>query len=468
MKDGHTCRIATHLEYKDWVESHGIEFREVKGNPAALMQLCVENGMFTYAFLKEALTSFKGWVEELLESAWIACRGTDLIIESPSAMAGVHIAEKLGIPFFGAFTMPWTRTKNYPHPFAVPERNLGYGYNYMSHVLIEQVYWKGTSGLINKWRKNILDRPSINLGALNDHKIPFLYNFSNSIVPKPSDWQEWIDISGYWFLDNPEVNWTPPQSLTDFLNAGPKPVYIGFGSIVVSDPEGLTDLIVKAVQKAGVRAILSKGWSGRLNEKKDNEEYKYPDCIYPLDKVPHDWLFPQVAGVVHHGGAGTTSAGLRAGVPTIIKPFFGDQYFWADRVVDMGVGLSIRKLSVNKLASKLKRIVSDKKMQEKARIIGEKIRSEDGVQNSIQFIYKNLDFASERINELAKSVDNSASWKFNSQILYRTKSNNNSPSIEQPFCEVEEGAVESSEDETVIITSKKKSASYLKFLKSKV
>jgi sterol 3beta-glucosyltransferase len=117
------------------------------------------------------------------------------------------------------------------------------------------------------------------------------------------------------------------------MNHGSKPVYIGFGSIVVADPEEFTNIIIEAVKKSGVRAILSKGWSGRL--KKEPIKIEFPDCIYSVDSIPHDWLFPRVAGVVHHGGAGTTSAGLRAGVPTCIRPFFGDQYFWAERIQEV-------------------------------------------------------------------------------------------------------------------------------------
>jgi sterol 3beta-glucosyltransferase len=275
-------------------------------------------------------------------SCWLACQGTDLIIEAPTAMAGVHIAETLNIPYFGSFTMPWTRTKHYPHPFA--SSHLGGGYNYMSHLLMEQIFWIGISPMVNKFRVRTLNRPPIQLGSLNDHKIPYLYSFSPTVVPHPPDWQDWIHTCGFvkrsmfnrrfWFLDNPENDWTPPESLSAFLANGSKPIYIGFGSIVVNDPEELTEMIVESVVKSGVRAILSKGWSGRSSSGVKVDRV-YPDCIYAIDKIPHDWLFPLVAGVVHHGGAGTTAAGLRAGVPSLIKPFFGDQYFWADRIQEV-------------------------------------------------------------------------------------------------------------------------------------
>lgn len=241
--------------------------------------------------------------------------------------------------------MPWTRTRVYPHPFGVPETPLGSAYNYISHVMMEQVFWKGTQSQVNSWRKKTLGLPAINVSSLAEADVPFLYSFSPSVVPPPYDWPDWIHTCGYWFLDSPEGNkWQPPEGLVEFIQQGPV-FYIGFGSIVVPDPDEMTRTIVEAVQQAGVRAILSKGWSGRLATK-EQEVIEYPPCIYPLERVPHDWLFSKMAGVVHHGGAGTTAAGLRAGIPTLIRPFFGDQFFWADRVQDLGVGICLKTFTV--------------------------------------------------------------------------------------------------------------------------
>ncbi|KAF0474114.1 UDP-Glycosyltransferase/glycogen phosphorylase [Gigaspora margarita] len=403
MKEGHKVRIATHGEYKDWIESHGIEFGYVGGNPAELMRICVENGMFTLGFFREGVTNFRGWLDDLLKTSWDACQGTDLIIESPSAMSGIHIAEALEIPYFRAFTMPWTRTRAYPHAFAVPYHDLKAPYNYSSYVLIENAFWRGIAPQVNRWRKNTLKLRSTNMEKMDAGTVPFLYNFSSNIVPRPYDWSDWICITGYWFLDNPEVGWKAPQTLIDFLDNNRKNdikiVYIGFGSIVVDDPKALTKTIVEAVVKSGVAAILSKGWSDRLQQGKvdNNEKEEYPPCIYPLKSVPHDWLFERIDAVVHHGGAGTTAAGLRAGIPTIIKPFFGDQFFWGDRVESMGIGFHIRKLTVEKLAECLIKATTDELMIKKSSLTGEKIRKEDGVFNAVQAIYKHLEHARQRI-----------------------------------------------------------------------
>lgn len=428
MRHGHTCRIATHEEYKEWVESHGIEFRLVAGDPGELMKLCVDNGMFSISFLREGVAKFRTWIDELLTSAWEACQGTDVLIESPSAMAGIHIAEGLGIPFFGAFTMPWTRTRAFPHPFAIPEHPMGGSYNYMTYVLIEQVLWKGIGWQVNRWRRQSLNLPNVSLDQLNPHRVPFLYAFSPSLVPPPSDWHDWIHPTGFWFLDNPDPGWEPSKELEDFITSEPKPFYVGFGSITVPDPVEFIKTIIDAAVEANVKIILSEGWSSRMQGDKKSE-IVYPDNVFPVKSIPHDWLFPKTAGVVHHGGAGTTSAGLRAGVPTIIKPFFGDQYFWAQQVEKMGAGVYLRRFTSSKLAAAFQSIL-EPIVVEKAAMIGQKIRSENGVETAIGFIYRDLKYAGSRINK-----SNNPTIKNPSQQL----SSLNSPDLNMSFSRITSG-----------------------------
>ncbi|OAV93062.1 hypothetical protein PTTG_27466 [Puccinia triticina 1-1 BBBD Race 1] len=441
QRDGHTCRIASHGEYRTWVEGYGIEYVEIGGDPAELMKICVDNGMFTLGFLKEAFSKFRGWLDELLVSSFDACQGTDLLIESPSTMAGIHIAEALQIPYFRAFTMPWTRTKEYPHAFAVPDRKMGSGYNYMTYTVFDQVFWKAMSGQVNKWRKEKLGLRSTTYEKLEVHKVPFLYNFSPSIVPAPLDWYEWIHVTGYWFIDEHDPNklsqqqpppvqvdsptseptitqsssqkssWDAPPDLLAFLDRAhsqnKKVVYIGFGSIVVPDPEATTKVIIESVKTAGVYAIVSKGWSERLSsgtagkkgkrantsEEEGMAEEEDLSMVYQIAAIPHDWLFPRIDAVCHHGGSGTTGASLRAGIPTIIKPFFGDQFFWAERVESLGIGAGLRKLSVKTLASALTLATSDPTQISRARIVGQLIRNEDGAGKAVECIYRDLDYA---------------------------------------------------------------------------
>lgn len=398
IAQGHQVKIVTHRKFEEWIGLHGVEFAPVEGDPEELMRMCVENGMFTPSFIVEANSKFRVWLDELLATAWEGCQGAELLIESPSAMAGIHIAEALGIPYFRAFTMPWTRTRAYPHAFAVPASKKGGQYNIFTYTLFDNLFWSLTSNQINRWRRKTLGLNATDYNKLQINKVPFLYNFSPNVVVPPLDYSDWIRVTGYWFLDEATA-WKPSQDLVDFIdkarNDNVKLVYVGFGSVPVSDTKFLTQQIVEAVLKADVRCILAKGWSDAFDPDKNNpdQQYKFPDAIYSIGSAPHDWLFKRIDAAVHHGGAGTTGASLRAGVPTIIKPFFGDQYFFATRVEDLGVGIHLKKINVNALGKALWRATHDERMRTKARILGEQIREEDGVGTAINAIYRDLDYA---------------------------------------------------------------------------
>ncbi|KAL9602990.1 MAG: hypothetical protein Q9219_001515 [cf. Caloplaca sp. 3 TL-2023] len=405
LAEGHKPRIATHSEFEPWIRKHGIDFAPVEGDPAELMRICVENGMFTYSFLKEASLKFRGWIDDLLSSAWRASQNSDILIESPSAMAGIHIAEALEIPYFRAFTMPWTRTRAYPHAFAVPDHKMGGAYNYITYVMFDNVFWKAIAGQVNRWRKKELGLRGTNLDKLQPNKVPFLYNFSPSVVVPPLDYSDWIRVTGYWFLDEAS-DWAPPEELSNFIQRAradaKKVVYIGFGSIVVSDPAALTKTVVDSVLKADVRCILSKGWSDRLGAQDASKpEVPLPPEILQIKSAPHDWLFKQIDAAAHHGGAGTTGASLRAGVPTIVKPFFGDQFFFGSRLEDLGVGISMKKLNVSLFSRALWEATHSERMIIKAKVLGEQIRKENGVATAIQAIYRDLEYAKTLIKHRA-------------------------------------------------------------------
>ncbi|KAG6827933.1 hypothetical protein H0H92_009911 [Tricholoma furcatifolium] len=365
MKEGHKVTIVTHEEYRDWIVGFGIGHRTAGGDPGALMKLSVEN-------------KFRPWLDELLLEAWSACYDADVLLESPSAMAGVHVAEALGtsyrpwpkslklknplgIPYFRTFTMPWTKTTEFPHAFLSPPVDSP-AFNSASYVLFSNVMWTATSGQINRWRRHVLKLPNTDMGHLAQSKITTIYNFSQAVVPKPLDWGDTTIVSGYWFLDNPDLSWKPPQSMLDFIQQartdGKPLVYIGFGSITVPNPNRVTERIAKAVVQSDVRAIVCKGWSSRMNKGSDENQVKIPPECYIIDKVPHDWLFPQVDAALHHGGAGTTGASLRAGIPTLIKPWFGDQFFWGARVHRLGAGLRVPSLRVSDLVHALTKATS--------------------------------------------------------------------------------------------------------------
>ena len=217
-------------------------------------------------------------------------------------------------------------------------------------------------------------------------RIPYTYIWSPALIPKPIDWGSHINIAGFQFLDL-ATNYTPDPALAKFLDEGPPPVYIGFGSIVVDDPNALTKLIFEAVKKAGVRALVSKGWGGF-----GAGEMDIPKEIHMLGNCPHDWLFKKVSAVCHHGGAGTTATGIANGRPTIIVPFFGDQAFWGGMVYRAGAGpqpIPNKKLTAENLAEAIQFALKPETL-EKAGIMGEQIRSEDGREAAAQSFHQSL------------------------------------------------------------------------------
>lgn len=399
MKEGHKVTIITHSEFRGFVETHGIGFKEIAGNPAELMSLMVEHESMNIGMLRDASSKFSGWITDLLDTTWIACKDEnfDILVESPSAMAGIHIAEALNIAYFRAFTMPWTRTRAYPHAFIVPDQKRGGNYNYLTHVLFENVFWKGICGQVNKWRVETLHLKKTNLDMMQQNKVPFFYNVSPTIFPPSVDFNEWVKVTGYWFLDE-KSNYDPPEALVSFIKEAREKkkslVYIGFGSIVVSNAKEMTKALVEAVLKADVYCVLNKGWSDRLGDASSKEvEVELPPCIFNAGTVPHDWLFPQMDASVHHGGSGTVGATMRCGLPTIVKPFFGDQFFYASQIEDIGVGISLKKFNVESLASALKEVTSNLKMKENAKMVQRQIAKENGVQTAINCIYSELEYA---------------------------------------------------------------------------
>lgn len=209
---------------------------------------------------------------------------------------------------------------------------------------------------------------------------PALTIVSPHVVARPADWAAHQQITGYLFDDDPA--WTPPADLSAFLAAGDPPVYIGFGSMPDSKPQATTRLFVEAVQQAGKRAVILKGWAGM-------GAADLPDSVHLLNYAPHNWLFPQMATVVHHGGSGTTASGFRAGVPTIIVPHNADQPFWGRRAAELGVGtapIARGKLTADKLAAAIVEATTNRTMQAKAAALGEQIAPEDGVGAAVKVI----------------------------------------------------------------------------------
>jgi hypothetical protein len=224
-------------------------------------------------------------------------------------------------------------------------------------------------------------------GQLFRLKVPYTYLWSPALAPKPKDWGPEINVTGYVFLDL-ATSYEPPESLSKFLAGGEKPIYIGFGSITIDDPDSFTSLIFEAVQKSGVRALVSKGWGGL------GGTHDIPENIYMLDNCPHDWLFPHVSAVIHHGGAGTTAMGLKCGIPTMIVHFFGDQPFWGCVVVNAGAGarktIPWKKLTAQKLADGITECMSVEARTAAAKLARSIANEGDGAANAVASFHASL------------------------------------------------------------------------------
>lgn len=265
--------------------------------------------------------------------------------------------------------------------------------------------------MVNRFRVKTLGLEPVSTlwapGQLFRLKVPYTYMWSPGLIPKPADWGPEIDIAGFVFLDLAS-SFQPPETLTKFLEAGEPPVYIGFGSIVVDDPDKFTSLIFEAVKKAGVRALVSKGWGGLGDE--DNT----PDNIYMLENTPHDWLFPRVSAVVHHGGAGTTAIGLKCGKPTMIVPFFGDQAFWGAMVAKAGAGASrampYKQLTVDALAEGIMQCLSLEARTGAEKIAADIAEEGDGAKNAVESFHRHLPMNGDHSMRCSIFADHVAVW----------------------------------------------------------
>ncbi|KAM7219278.1 hypothetical protein V8F06_005314 [Rhypophila decipiens] len=400
---GHRVRVATHPTFKDFVIENGLEFFSIGGDPAELMAFMVKNpglmpGMD--ALKRGEITKRRKGIEEIVVGCWRSCIEAgdgisgvglapapggkpfvaDAIIANPPSFAHVHVAEKLGIPLHIMFTMPWSPTKAFAHPLANIESSNTDPVmtNYVSYAMVEMMTWQGLGDVINRFRQRVLDLEPLSLmwapGLLSRLRVPTTYCWSPALIPKPADWGNEVTIAGFFFLDL-ATSYTPDAELAAFLKAGPPPVYIGFGSIVVDDPNALTRKILDAVSSSGVRALVSKGWGGL-----GADDVGLPEGVFMLGNVPHDWLFQHVSAVVHHGGAGTSAAGIKAGKPTVVVPFFGDQPFWGSMIAKAGAGpapIPFTKLTAENLAAAILEAVKPE-TQLRAQELGARIREEKG------------------------------------------------------------------------------------------
>jgi len=328
----------------------------------------------------------------LLDDAWTASHGAQAIVYHPKILNGLDIGEKLSVPSFVGFYLPISPTRAFPAPFLPLPTNWGGAFNRASHLVFLRMMTAPYHRISNRWRRS-LGLPPRPFWSENRQRYgpgaAKLYGYSRHIVPTPPDWDDSAQVTGQWFLNHPK-GWDPPLGLVQFLEASPPPVLVSFGSIAGVEPGRTTATVLEALRISRQRGLLVGGWGGLTSGASTTANQD----VHFIESAPYDWLLPRVAAVVHHGGDGSTGEGLRAGKPTVVCPFFGDQPFWGRRVYALGAGprpLPQKSLSAAALAEAILLAVGDRGMRREAERLGERMRTEDGVGNAVNIITSRLE-----------------------------------------------------------------------------
>ena len=371
---GHDVAICAFSDFEDLAVREGMRFKPISGDVRTFMANLM-GGANGVGFLKQVRDTLKQFIDPFLADLEAAVQDAEAIIATYFGQVFQSLAEVRRVPYIQTHYFPMDSNPQTPIASA-PGQHAGKAWNLASYPLghflvstLEKYYladWREARGMSPRKLEAV---PSY---ELNGHIIPVLYAMSPLIMPRPTSWGENIHMTGYW-LDRQNDDYAPSPDLERFLNDGEPPVYIGFGSMNAGDMGETLGIVMEAVRQSGVRAVLSTGWGG--------VEVPSRSDLFVADFVPHDWLFRHVSAVVHHGGAGTTAAGILAGKPTLVIPFGGDQPFWAARVQALGIGpkaIPRDKLTVPKLTAALEQLTGTKRYRVAARELGERLRLENG------------------------------------------------------------------------------------------
>ena len=363
---GHQVAVAAHPAFEALVGGCGLDYRPVPGDPQGLIR---DWARATSREEIQALT--RAYADGLADGvAEAVAGGADLLLTAfgPAPLSRTA-GEAFGVPVIGTYLAPSFATGEFPLPNARstedlgPEGNLAAGRDVLRRA--EGVF----AGAVTRLRAR-LGLP-IGGSAAPVGVRPVFHGFSPLVVPRPKGWPSRAEVAGYWWPARPD-GWQPPAEPVDFLEAGPPPVFVGFGSMAPGQGERLSELVAAAVKRAGVRAVVQAGWAELSGCGAD---------VLAIGDVPHDWLFPRTVAVVHHAGAGTTAAGLRAGVPAVPVPVMADQPFWASRLYELGVAprpLPFQDLTAEALAAAITACLSEPAHRRRAAELARGIAAEDG------------------------------------------------------------------------------------------
>jgi UDP:flavonoid glycosyltransferase YjiC (YdhE family) len=395
---GHEVRLAAFPPFEPFVRAHGLEFAplawgysDVGADDESLRKRADRPRGILPWWLGMSLGEAKSVARQRLSDSRDACEGADALIVSVfGTLLGYHMAETMHIPLVRAYYAPIETCLGQTSADA---GGITGGLSRVRYRVERQATWLSVRPWVNAARRDVLGLPPLPVRQIYDtldaRRLPVLYGYSRSVFPAAAV-GDWVHVTGFWFLDRPP-DWEPPASLVKFLDAGPPPVYVGFGAADY-DPRRTTKVLVEALVRAEARGIL-------FAPSPSLERLRLPSEIVAIDPTWHDWLLPRVAAAVHHGGAGTTAAACRAGIPSVVVPAFADQPFWASRIRDLGVGpppIRRKELSVERLADAIRTAVTDDGMRDRAAELGVRIRAEDGVARAIEAFERGVAGAAER------------------------------------------------------------------------
>jgi len=383
MVRGHSVKLAAPSRFKTLVEGYGIQFVPLAGEPEELSRQMNNAGFNPVAMIRDFMQHAIEIGADVIRQVEEASKDADLIIHTFAHAVGAHtLAREMHIPDIHIQTFPmFTPTGDYPN-VTLPDFKLRI-LNRFTHLISQKIaWWISVFGYEQVCRRGGLARRKLYFPFDKDPlrpPTPILCAWSPSILPPSKEWPSQVHVTGYYFFDT-DHTYQPPAELQNFLDAGESPICVSFGSMVNRDVERIDKVVRDALAQTNNRGIILSGWSTMKNNAFDNLLY--------LDAVPHDWLLPRCKMIIHHGGAGTTSAGLRAGIPNVVVPFTADQPFWGRRVRAVGAGpkpILVKKLSVVNLMHAIAE-AGDHVVRKSAQDIGQRIGSEDGVMQAVKLI----------------------------------------------------------------------------------
>lgn len=383
---GHGVRLACPRRFENMVRRHGIEFAPLAGDPTELAKKLSDEVGTNYLKAIRALLAYTlPLAPAVLKDTYRACQDTDGIVHSfIMTNAGHEVAVALNIPEISALIFAvFSPTADFPNPM-FPDLKLGSIYNKLTHYLFDFLFWMGSRlgyAWIRRQEQGLPELSGWPFSRRTKPPVPIIYGISPELLPQPKDWPSNRLVKGYWFLDS-SPGWSPSPDLLSFFEAGPPPVFIGFGSTVTVEAERLTGIALEALEMTGQRGLLLTGWGSMAKRPLSRD-------VMVIDEAPFDRLFPRMISLVHHGGMGTTAAGLRAGLPAVTIPFTADQPFWGRRLHQLGLGpppIPYKRLNAERLARAIRTTIENRDMRRRTAELGAKLKAEDGLQSTVQFI----------------------------------------------------------------------------------